>query len=480
MGGLVSESESFAPSGDKEPVSPASSAVPAWGTATSTQVLGTAPSAWAPPPKKRPVGIAVIAIVVVAAISGAIYLVSAGNQSSDDSNLGNTLTLPTVDIPSAAAYTPPPAPVPTSETATCVASLSACLMPVPTGSSAWHGSWGAETAPTPAEYADEFEPNSAWRTRIVAQLGESGLTSISQHSWITSSGDQVQDVLLGFGTDNGAQSWFDTKVDGLTGTEFFIPGQATAQGWTLTGKTSGGYTQSVVYGSSGSTVMALWVLRDGAADQASATQWAATQLQLVAAQSSVRALAAPTTTAPPAYAAGSTSSSACANGSIDSCLMAAPAGSLPLPGEEAYDTTTNVTVQQFVAEHWVKSDADDQATQVNLLQTAGVTQIAHRSWDDADASQADVSVLEFSTAADASGYATSFESEAPQGSTEFPIAGLSSAQGDVQPMGTNGFVQIQIVDPEGQYLLVLTYWSPATANTAEAAQIFGEDFDLLP
>lgn len=436
------------------------------------QYFGYPPADLGPKAKKRPVIPIVAAIVVVVALIGAYFVVDKSGRQQSGAGPTTAMT-----IPGQQGIATVPASGGTVETATCVASLTACLMPAPKGSSPWTTAWGrSPSTESASEYAGRFYADSTdgAAARAQARLAASGVSSIAKSTWALPNGEQADDELFSFSTANGAQSWYDHLVAGEDGTKFTVPHQENVVGFERTADSSG-IAWTLMYGVSASTVMQMWVVDNNANDPTSATAWAATQMQVIANATSERAvpvaLLLPTA---PSYSGSGNGSTGCVGGSIDACLMAAPSGSIPRTGE-AYYGEVGVSIQQYVDFNW---DQQYQANEISILQRNGVDQIRHRDWFYADDSQADVSVLQCGTAAQAQAQSTAFSS--PMTGRLFSIPGISSAQGETHSMNDDGDVEVYIVGNAGPYVVTLQYYSPSTANIGEAAQTFEQEFALLP
>ena len=400
-----------------------------------------------------------------------------GGDSSSTSDFTNWVSAELTSLHSAPPVPAATPPAPAAETVTCVTSLAACLMPQPKGTDPWVDSWSANpAAPTEAEFVSHFYQSDAV-ARVTAQLNDAGLTALARRSWSPANSQQGDEVLLNFSSANGALAWYDNITASETGTEFAIPGQNSAEGFTLSGDADG-YVQSELFGLSGSTVMQMFFFHHGSAGTADAAQVASTQLQLISAHGSQ--ITAPVPAAPtlPVYVAGQGDSSACAGG-IDGCLPTAPEGAVPW-SSDAYDATTDVTAQQFIAKHYSTSSADEQAFEVSLLQDFQIKSVAHRDWRGSDATQVDVSVMSFASAAMAEANAWSYQGAVVTGGTVFAVPGVPNAVGQFEPMDKLGNVYIQIIVAEGAYEVRLDFYSPVTANIAEAVKTFDQVYALLP
>lgn len=426
-----------------------------------------------PQPKSNRTRNSVISIAVAAVAAVGVYAMNAHSASStpDAQPTLNLQQLLPTDVPT--AIPTPPQPTAATETATCAASTSACLMSAPKGSSPMTDSWGKEpTIVSDSVYVDHFYADATDRTTIEARLSRTGVSQIAKSSWILG-GAQADDTLLSFSTANAATSWYDSDTFGQSGTAIAIPlAEGETSGYDTTAD-SHGVAWTVVYGVFGSTVMELWVEKNNRNDSSDAAKWAATQMEGVLNQTSERTVPLAPTAGAAAYTGVGNGSAACASGTIDDCLVPAPAGSKPW-SSNSYDKETDVTITQYVDNKW---SAADQANMILTLETAGVYQIAHRDWVTTDDLQADVSVLQYNSAAQASGQDQAYQ-DTYQDDT-FTIANCD-AVGTVHDMGADGNVDVEISGDSGPYQVIVDFLAPATADFDDAAQLFNTEFALLP
>lgn len=429
-----------------------------------------------PQPKSNRIRNGVISIAVVAVAAVGLYAINAHSVSStpDAQPTLNLQQLLPPDVPTVIPTTPAPQPTAMTDTASCVPSITACLMSAPKGSSSVGDSWGEEPAiVSDSTYVDHFYTDSSDRAIMEARLSRTGISQIAKKSWNLGS-VQSDDVLLSFGTSNAATAWYDSDTFGQSGTKIVIPGGGGEVTGFDTAANSHGVAWTVVYGVSGSTAMELWVEKSDRNDSSDATQWASAQMQDVVAQSSSRTVPTAPTAGAAAYTGVGNGSASCASGSIDECLVPAPSGSRAWRNG-SYATETDVTITQYVDNRWSPAD---QADMIQTLETAGVYQIAHRDWVTSDDLQADVTVLQYGSSALASTQDQVYQATFAAGTT-FTIANCD-AVGTIHAMGDDGNVDVEISGDSGPYQVVIHFLAPATADFDDAAQLFNTEFALLP
>ncbi|HEV2640372.1 MAG TPA: hypothetical protein VGX23_34885 [Actinocrinis sp.] len=438
---------------------------------------GFPPAGYPPPPPARKPNrrLEIVAgLVAVAVVIAGIFVVVANQGGSPAPQ--PTAAQPTVTTPvnPPAPTTAPASPTALPEAATCVAALTDCLIPAPAGSSPENDSWGrSPTTETVSQYVGYFynDEDSAGQARMKARLSDVGVSSIAKRTWTTPDGQQVDDELLSFSTENGAQSWYDSDSAGDTGTGFTIPDLQDARGFNRTAD-SAGIAWSVAYGYSDSTAMEIWVEKSRANDPTDAGTLANTQIQLIDGHTTERVVPVPPTPSAAPFTPAHNPSTACAGGTIDSCLIGLPTGAVPWTGSSYY-TSTDVTVEQYVDDNW---DQSDQANMIQILTQAGVQKIAHRNWTTTTDDQADVTILEYDSPSDAQTQDQSFQGAL--GGTTFSVG--TGAQGVVHTMNDVGDVDVEISGDTGPYQIVVNSFSPATADVAAAAQLFEQAYNLLP
>ncbi len=247
--------------------------------------------------------------------------------------VGVYLTLRTAQIPAASAATIPAA------TTEC-SPLTACLMPVPAGGTAFTDGWAGETTPTVSQFVQEMY-SSSYLTTATGQLQSEGLSGIVHTMWQDAAGNQFDMNLLQFKTLQGAQARARTEITGISGPQFSVSGPGAAKGGYSTTADSQGYFHYAVYGSVGTVAVELHAF----AKTASEGQGLATDV----AQQQLEKLAAVTTTSTTPQAAVVVSStvpskisgtSACTD--VVSCLMPMPTGATAR-GASNYNDSVQVT-----------------------------------------------------------------------------------------------------------------------------------------
>lgn len=467
-----------APGPEREPAggAPAGPAARAVAPAPVTRGSGFEPITFAAPlrePRRRTPKLEIVAsALALTVVAWGLVLISHAGSG------GNASAQP-VSAASGAAQGAAPAPSspPTAlpEAATCVASLTACLLPAPSGSSPLGGSWGGSPA---AETVDEYVGNFyrtqsvAAQVRLKARFAADGLTAIAKRTWTMPGGEEVDDELFSFGTENGAQSWFDSDSHADDGTAFTVPGGPSVRGDDRAPNSSG-VAWTVVYGYADSTAMEMWIEKDDRTDEAEAVSLAPLQMQAIEAHGTERVVPVAASPSAAPYSPAGGGSAACAAGQIDSCLISRPVGAVVWTGEPYY-AQTDVTIEQYVDEGWNEAD---QANMIQVLTTAGVRKIAHHDWTTVTDRQANVTVLQYASADEAQLQDQSFQEVLP--GEQFHIPGIS-AVGVVRTMNSGGDVDVEISGDSGPYQLVVEFFCPASADVAGAVQLFEQDYDLLP
>ena len=414
----------------------------------------------------------VAGLVAVAVVICGVFLVT----ENDSAGLSSQ-PLPSTSGLSQSTGSPSPYGSPTAlpEAATCVSSLTACLVPAPSGSTPMADSWGrSPSAETVSQYLDYFysAQSATARGRVKARLSDDGETAIVKRTWTLSDGEQVDDELLSFATENGAESWFDSDSTDESGTPFTVPGGLSVQGYNRT-KDADGVAWSIVYGYSDSTAMEIWVEKSGRNDDADADSLTPIQMQAIENHESHRVVPVASSPSAAPFSPTNNGSAACVAGQIDSCLLPRPAGAVVWTGDPYY-AETDVTIEQYVDDMW---SAAEQSNMIQIFNTAGVQKIAHRDWITTTDHQVDVSVLQYDSVSDAQSQDVSFQQVL--GGASFRISGLS-AEGGVHTMDSSGDVDVEISGDSGPYQLVVNSFSPSSADVADAVQVFEQDYNLLP
>jgi hypothetical protein len=394
-------------------------------------------------------------------------------QKYSAADFGSWLSAEYTSLTRAPKVAASPQPTSSTQSVSCSGSLASCLLAAPSGSTPWTDAWGTNSAPTTQEYSAEMFNDATWQTIIAARLKTAGVTGITHRAWITSNGAEADDVLLSFGTANGALAWYRSDAYSTTGTSFTIPNQKNSTG-TYNPKTdSNGDIMAQVFGVSGTVAMELFTWSPKTFDQSRTVTWASQQvsrLTATAATQPVTVAAVPTPTASAPVGSSGNCSSA------QTCLIGAPGGSLPWSGSD-YDKTSTATVQQYVAENY---DSSSQTYEENLLNDAGVTGIAHREWDATDGTSAMLTVLQYGSATEARSEALAYQGATLSTGTEMDVPGLTNAIVAIRTMDTDGNIPVKVDLWKGSYEVRLSFYSPAAAAPQAAVAIALRQLAQLP
>lgn len=362
-----------------------------------------------------------------------------------------------------------------TQSVTCADSLSSCLLDAPSGSSPWSDSWGSNTTPSTKQYVTQMFSGSSWQTIITSRLKAAGLTGITHRAWVTSNGEQADDLLLSFGTANGAMAWYKNDTYSANGTAFTVPGQQNASGTYDPNADADGNIPAQVFAANGTVAMEMFTWSPRSFDQTRTVAWASQQLGRVGATSKTQPTAV--TPAPTATASGTGASGTCS--SAEDCVMAVPSGAVPWSGAD-YDKSTTATVHQYVQENWSSEAADQQAYEESLLNDAGVEAIAHREWDAADGSSAMVTVLRYGSPKQARSEALDYQGAILATGSEVAVPGLGDAVVDIKPLDEGGDVPVKIDLWKGSYEVRLAFYSLATADPQAAVSVALQQLAALP
>jgi hypothetical protein len=396
---------------------------------------------------------------------------SPGKYSATD--FGSWLSAEYTSLTRAPKVAASPRPTSSTQSVACSGSLPACLLAAPTGTTPWTDTWGTNSSPTAQQYAAEMFSDSTWQTIIAARLNSSGLTGITHRAWITSNGAEADDLLLSFSTSNGALAWYKSDAYSATGTAFTVPNQTNSSG-TYNPKADGnGDIVAQVFGVSGTVAMELFTWSPTTFDQSRTVTWASQQLTRLTTSATAQTVAVAAVPTPTVSAAAGSSASC---SSAQTCLIAAPGGSLPWSGSD-YDKTTTATVQQYVAENYGSAD---QTYEENLLNSAGVTGIAHREWDATDGSSAILTVLQYGSAKQAQSEALAYQGATLSTGTELDVPGLANAVVDIRALDTDGNIPVKVDLWKGSYEVRLSFYNPATATPQAAVTIALQQLAQFP
>lgn len=271
--------------------------------------------------------------------------------------------------------------------------LATCLIKAPAGAVLLNPAnpWSRQPAPSADLYAANITNDAkGMNSDTSTLLAQDGLRQIAHIDWNAVDGNDIDLVLLDFGTQKGAQAWNSTRTAEILAA---YPGHAVAIPADLTAKAFAAPTADARgnVNAAYSTVVGNLVLNVaysspkllGAQDLES---WAGTEV------ASLRT--APAAPADPPDVAPGTGQFACGT-RLSSCLMPKPSGSqswdAPYNGD--WVSGSALTVNQFVKLDW--ADTSTQASVSSHFTSNAVTAIVHEDWTlDNGNKQADIYLIQ--------------------------------------------------------------------------------------
>jgi hypothetical protein len=282
--------------------------------------------------------------------------------------------------------------------------LTSCLIKAPDGavrlSNTGNDQWPQQTVSTATEYAANVVTNlSGIGQETQGLLSEDGLTTIAHNDWNAVDGDNVDIVLISFGTQKGAQAWYSVRAAEIMaaypGTDTAIPGDSTSSAHAAVKADSKGDIHAGYATVVGRMVLDVAYSSPNGLNSADLRNWAGTEL------TSLRSEPAPGADPPPAPAG--VQQVACGSG-LQSCLSAVPGNGTPWtsPTDSHWVSSPTLTSDQFVNLFWEAGSASERQQVLSDFSADGVTGIAHEDWTVNNAyEQADVYLIQTITAAGA-------------------------------------------------------------------------------
>jgi hypothetical protein len=283
--------------------------------------------------------------------------------------------------------------------------LTSCLIQAPAGavrlSASGSDQWPQQTVASADAYAGNIvtdTPGVGDETQGL--LGQDGVKTIVHNDWNAVDGDNVDIVVLEFGTQKGAQDWNSTRsaevLEAYPGASIAIPGDTSTEAHGAVKADSKGNVDAAY-----STVVGRMVLNVAysSPSQLSAPDlrnWAGTEL------ASLRSAPAPA--ADPAPTAPGTEQVACGSG-LQTCLEAEPGDGQAWvsPSDSRWVSGSTLSTSQFVGLWWEASSSSVQQQVLKDFATNGVTGISHEAWTvNSGFEQADIYLVQTVTAAGAS------------------------------------------------------------------------------
>ena len=415
FGAPVSPPPFGAPPGSPPPLSAPPGSAPPFGAS-----LGSPPPGWqatapfpmpgpAPAAKKRPRKR--IVLISVGAVT-ALALVAAGIVALWPGRSGNSIV--------AVVHCQP-------------TDLTTCLIKAPAGAVGLSDSaqWDNVVAVTPDLYSSNITADAVGISSDTRSLLDSdGLRETVHRDWNAVDGNNVDLVVLQFGSQKGAKSWNATRTGEIMATyrgpAVGIPGDPSGKAFAAAKPDAKGNVKAAYSAVVGDLVLNVAYSSPKTLDAKDLQNWAGTELASLQ--------AAPPPAADPADTAPGTQQVACAD-RLTSCLMPIPGGSehWMSPMSKKWISAATLTMNQFVQLEWDKPA--DQAEVLASFGADGVTGIAHQDWDIDNANeQADIYLIQTITAAGAGQLTNNFGE--PAWDAQAPVSVTIPGESQVQAWRT--------------------------------------------
>lgn len=356
--------------------------------------------------------------------------------------------------------------------------LTSCLIKAPAGADLLGGDgeddWPQQTVSTSDLYASNIVTDSPGvGDDTSALLSQDDFKTLAHVDWNAVDGNNIDIVLLSFGTQKGAQAWNSTRAAEILaaypGPAVAITGDSTGKAHATTkvdtkGNINVGYSTVV-----GDIVLNVAYSSPNQLSTPDLQNWVGTEL------ASLRS--APAAAADPAATAPGTQTVACGSG-LQSCLMAEPGDGTAWtqPSDSHWISSPTLTSNQFVSLFWEKQSSAIQQQVLSNFSADGVTGISHEDWtiDNGD-EQADVYLLQTITAAGATALTTSNFGEPVWGSglsgVGYTIPNASQTQAwYTNKTDSNGFIDFAYTSTVGNVIAMgwLYFYGSFDSSTANS------------
>ena len=363
--------------------------------------------------------------------------------------------------------------------------LSSCLINAPAGAVQLSSPtpWSQEAAPSTELYSSTITSDAVGlKSDSTTLLGQDGLHQVVHTDWNAVDGDDIDLVLLQFGSRRGAQAWNSTRTAETTaaypGQGVAIPGDTAGKAFAATKADAQGDVDAAYSAVVGDLVLNVAYSSPKALSPQDLASWTGTEL------ASLRS--APAAAADPAPVAPSTENLACA-APLGSCLMPMPKGGQrwDSPNDKLWVSSSTLTPAQFIHLGW-EGEPSAQVAVTADFNADGVTGIAHEDWatDDAD-KQADVYLIQTITAAGATALtSTNFGEPDWTGSGVTGVPYTIPNQPDAQAWYTNktdsdGFIEFYFTATVGNVIVHAWLDFYHTFDTATADSWADSELDLV-
>jgi len=356
--------------------------------------------------------------------------------------------------------------------------LTSCLIEAPAGADLLSGDgddqWSQQTVSSADLYAANIVTDSPGvGDDTSALLSQDDLKTLAHVDWNAVDGDNIDIVLLSFGTQKGAQAWNSTRAAEILaaypGPAVAITGDSTGKAHAATkvdtkGNINVGYSTVV-----GDIVLNVAYSSPNQLSVPDLQNWVGTEL------ASLRT--APAAAADPAATAPGTQTVACGSG-LQSCLMAEPGDGTAWtqPTDTHWISSPTLTSNQFVSLFWEKQSSAIQQQVLSNFSSDGVTGVSHEDWtiDNGD-EQADIYLLQTITAAGATALTTSNFGEPVWGSglsgVGYTIPNAAQTQAwYTNKTDSNGFIDFAFTSTVGNVIAMgwLYFFGSFDSSTANS------------
>lgn len=290
------------------------------------------------------------------------------------------------------------------------ATLSSCLMPMPSGAERWtnpsSSKWVKSLSLTNSQYVQlTWRDDTAEQPGVLADFTSDGVKAIGHDDWEMDDADKQADIYLIQTINSSSATSLGRKYfgqpdwgPGMTSVGYAIPDEPGAQAWYSSKKDAQGFTDFAFNTTIGNVVVDGWMFFYGSFDASTATRWSQTELSLITQSLTTQDLGRLPLTAPtlPAAAQGTCPSAA-------DCL-------LPLPASATDTTSTSYNAPEAVnaAAYSLQDESSMSDDYSTWLAADGFQSANHRSWTGSNGATADAVLLKYANPAQAQA-ATSFE-----------------------------------------------------------------------
>jgi len=317
-------------------------------------------------------------------------------------------------------------------------------------------------------------------------IAQQGFKYAVETNWKATNGSQADVFLIQFGDSSGAENYVSGVSEATSEEEepaeplASLPGLPGAEAWTAGTLDSVGDIRQSAWFAVGNVAVDLHYYTPGTADAAGLDRLVLAQdARLTGHVTTPSALPAPSGVAPSKSSTGPATATAADRSRLESDLVPLPGNAQPWSSNSSNGPTGVLNLAQFLANFDPSNIPSDTAEE----QDRGFQYAVREDWRGADGTQANILLLQFSSATGAQSFTLGYQGGAGDavgtgGTYPVPHSGDSMAY-EHSSLDKVGNIWTEDYAVVGNIAVDVDFWVPAKADRAEATALFQQQYAKL-